>query len=212
MAQSTRGAQLEPRGPSISATEGGQRPIHFITRVCKWARMWGPHARGPPLASSHGSFLFPEQLLKFDSKILSPSSTGTEPYLCSVLEFADMASNSPRDGPADDKASPKESKPSMPESSAAESESGPAIPNPFDFSAMHNLLNDPSIKQLAEQIANDPSFNQMAEQIQKTFHGAPEEESIPQFDTQQYYSTMQQVMQNPQFMTMAERLGSALMQ
>ncbi|XP_031381879.1 ankyrin repeat domain-containing protein 2A [Punica granatum] len=123
-----------------------------------------------------------------------------------------MASNSPRDGPADDKASPKESKPLMPESSAAESESGPAIPNPFDFSAMHNLLNDPSIKQLAEQIANDPSFNQMAEQIQKTFHGAPEEESIPQFDTQQYYSTMQQVMQNPQFMTMAERLGSALMQ
>ncbi|CAK7329041.1 unnamed protein product [Dovyalis caffra] len=85
-------------------------------------------------------------------------------------------------------------------------------PNPFDFSAMTGLLNDPSIKELAEQIAKDPSFNQMAEQLQKTFQGPPAEEGIPQFDTQQYYSTMQQVMQNPQFMTMAERLGSALMQ
>ncbi|KAF5947092.1 hypothetical protein HYC85_017320 [Camellia sinensis] len=84
--------------------------------------------------------------------------------------------------------------------------------SPFDFSAMTGLLNDPSIKELAEQIAQDPSFNQMAEQLQKTFHGAPAEDGIPQFDSQQYYSTMQQVMQNPQFMTMAERLGNALMQ
>ena len=52
----------------------------------------------------------------------------------------------------------------------------------------------------------------MAEQLTKTFQGAVVEDSMPQFDAQQYYSTMQQVMQNPQFMTMAERLGNTLMQ
>lgn len=73
-------------------------------------------------------------------------------------------------------------------------------------------MQDPSIKELAEQIAKDPSFNQMAEQLQKTFQGAAVEDGIPNFDSQQYYATMQQVMQNPQFMTMAERLGNTLMQ
>lgn len=52
----------------------------------------------------------------------------------------------------------------------------------------------------------------MAEQLQHTFQGAAVKDSVPNFDPQQYYSTMQQVMQNPQFMTMAERLGNALMQ
>ncbi|KAK6777683.1 hypothetical protein RDI58_024401 [Solanum bulbocastanum] len=89
---------------------------------------------------------------------------------------------------------------------------GAGLQNPFDFSAMTGLLNDPSIKELAEQITKDPSFNQMAEQLQKTFQGAAVEDSIPNFDSQQYFSTMQQVMKNPQFMTMAEQLGSALMQ
>ncbi|XP_042021432.1 ankyrin repeat domain-containing protein 2B-like isoform X1 [Salvia splendens] len=94
-------------------------------------------------------------------------------------------------------------------------EATPAVsgmPNPFDFSAMTGLLNDPSIRELADQIAKDPSFNQMAEQLQKSYQGGTVEEGIPNFDPEQYYSTVQQVMQNSQFMSMAEKLGSALMQ
>ncbi|KAK9146327.1 hypothetical protein Sjap_006230 [Stephania japonica] len=98
--------------------------------------------------------------------------------------------------------------------SNSESSQGPGFGgagNPFDFSAMSGLLNDPAIKELAEQIAKDPSFNQMAEQLQKSVQVAGDD-GVPQLDREQYMSTMQQVMQNPQFMTMAERLGSALMQ
>lgn len=51
----------------------------------------------------------------------------------------------------------------------------------------------------------------MAEQLTKSV-GSAGQDGIPQLDTQQYMSTMQQVMQNPQFMSMAERLGSSLMQ
>eukprot|EP00249_Psilotum_nudum_P021626 c28179_g3_i2 orf=354-1400(+) len=86
-----------------------------------------------------------------------------------------------------------------------------SLPSPFDFSAMSGILNDPSIKDLAEQIAKDPAFNNMAEQLQQSVHNAGQD-GIPQLDTQQYFNAMQQVMQNPQFMAMAERLGSALMQ
>ncbi|KAG6651456.1 ankyrin repeat domain-containing protein 2B [Carya illinoinensis] len=133
-----------------------------------------------------------------------------------------MASKSSKDLPANERAGSADKKNTKTETSSGESQTGqrgPTSPpgagipdNPFDFSAMTGLLNDPSIKELAEQISKDPSFNQMAEQLQKTFQGASVEDGFPQFDTQQYYNTMQQVMQNPQFMTMAERLGNSLMQ
>ncbi|KAL5991446.1 hypothetical protein ACLOJK_012355 [Asimina triloba] len=51
----------------------------------------------------------------------------------------------------------------------------------------------------------------MAEQLQKSVRPAGPD-GVPQLNTEQYFSTMQQVMQNPQFMTMAERLGNVLMQ
>ncbi|XP_028064179.1 ankyrin repeat domain-containing protein 2B-like [Camellia sinensis] len=135
-------------------------------------------------------------------------------------ELKDLQKDPPASCSADEKIGTAENKSPKSESSSMDTQSGQGptptgagfSASPFDFSAMTGLLNDPSIKELAEQIALDPSFNQMAEQLQKTFHGAPAEDGIPQFDSQQYYSTMQQVMQNPQFMTMAERLGNALMQ
>ncbi|CAN6198502.1 unnamed protein product [Urochloa humidicola] len=100
----------------------------------------------------------------------------------------------------------KNAKPEKPSAAA-----GAGLPNPFDFSSMSNLLNDPSIREMAEQIASDPVFNQMAEQLQKSTQGAGEQ-GFPALDPQQYMQTMQQVMQNPQFVSMAERLGNALMQ
>ncbi|CAN6291065.1 unnamed protein product [Urochloa humidicola] len=89
-----------------------------------------------------------------------------------------------------------------------------ASANPFDFSTMMNLLNDPSIKEMAEQIAKDPAFTEMAEQLQKTVvPPARQAAAAPAaLDPQKYVATMQQLMQNPQFVAMAERLGSALMQ
>ncbi|XP_026377086.1 ankyrin repeat domain-containing protein 2A-like [Papaver somniferum] len=121
-----------------------------------------------------------------------------------------MASNSQKDNTDTTEKSVVPENNNDNETSSAEA--GAGFPgNPFDLSAMSSLLNDPSIKELAEQIAKDPAFNQMAEQLQKSVHGAGDE-GVPQFDTQQYYTTMQQVMQNPQFMTMAERLGNALIQ
>ncbi|KAI6700921.1 hypothetical protein NL676_015245 [Syzygium grande] len=134
-----------------------------------------------------------------------------------------MASNPVKDAPSDEKVEVKANKPSASESSEGQAQSGQGVAsplpgvdfgaaNPFDFSSMSSLLNDPSIKDLAEQIAKDPAFNQMAEQLQKTFQGVAEDDGVPQFDSQQYMSTIQQVMDNPDFMSMAERLGTVLMQ
>jgi hypothetical protein len=107
---------------------------------------------------------------------------------------------------AEDKTAVKSEEPSPAEQRRAAPSAVP--PNPFDFSTMMNLLNDPSIKEMAEQIAKDPAFTQMAEQLQKTV-ASPRQ---PEVDPQKYVATMQQLMQNPQFVAMAERMGSALMQ
>ncbi|XP_010526861.1 PREDICTED: ankyrin repeat domain-containing protein 2B-like [Tarenaya hassleriana] len=123
-----------------------------------------------------------------------------------------MASNSEKKpSPSGEKIDSKEVR----DSTASGSPPSSAQPNPFnafDFSNMSSLLNDPSIQQLAEQISQDPAFNQLAEQLQKSFSNTPSDDSIPQIDPQQYYATMTQVMENPGFKTMAERLGNALLQ
>ncbi|PNY02977.1 ankyrin repeat domain-containing protein 2-like, partial [Trifolium pratense] len=108
-----------------------------------------------------------------------------------------MASNSQKDIPADDKSGSAENK-TVKDETSTKPTPGPAAgfagANPFDFSAMSGLLNDPSIKKLAEQIAEDPSFNQMADK--------------PEF----LLSIMQQAMKIPNFKTMAKRLCIALLQ
>lgn len=86
------------------------------------------------------------------------------------------------------------------------------VVNPFDFSAMSNLLSDPSIKELAEQIAKDPGFASAAQQLQRSVQAPIQGGSAPQLDPQQYFGALQQVMQNPQFVTMAKKLGTVMMQ
>ncbi|KAF8101080.1 hypothetical protein N665_0210s0015 [Sinapis alba] len=132
-----------------------------------------------------------------------------------------MASNPEKNQllPSDEKTD--ESKSPKPESAASGSSPSSANPpglnfNAFDFSNMASILNDPSIRELAEQIAKDPAFNQLAEQLQRSIPNAAQggggegEGGFPNIDPQQYVSTMQQVMHNPEFQTMAERLGNAL--
>eukprot|EP00252_Welwitschia_mirabilis_P023232 TRINITY_DN652_c0_g1_i1.p1 TRINITY_DN652_c0_g1~~TRINITY_DN652_c0_g1_i1.p1 ORF type:complete len:338 (+),score=97.24 TRINITY_DN652_c0_g1_i1:215-1228(+) len=94
---------------------------------------------------------------------------------------------------------------------AASSGRGRAASNPFDLSALSNIFNDPSIKEMAEHVARDPAFTRMAEKLQHTMQ-SPSSQGGAQLDAEQYFSAMQQVMQNPQFMTMAEKLGNTLMQ
>ncbi|KAK9816616.1 hypothetical protein WJX72_002810 [[Myrmecia] bisecta] len=40
------------------------------------------------------------------------------------------------------------------------------LPDTFDFSALQNVLQDPQIKQMAEQISQDPAFAKMSEALQ----------------------------------------------
>ena len=63
---------------------------------------------------------------------------------------------------------------------------------------------------MAEQIAKDPSFAQMTQRLQASVKAGPD--GAVQMDQSQYMSAMQDVMSNPNFMGIAEKLGNALMQ
>lgn len=64
---------------------------------------------------------------------------------------------------------------------------------------------------MAEQLANDPSFQAMAGQLQKQQQSG-QEGTMPNIDPEAYTSAMQNLMNNPQFMQVAEKLGSEMMQ
>ena len=79
---------------------------------------------------------------------------------------------------------------------------------------------DPSIKQLAEQIAKDPSFQGLTSQLQDSMAGLmgggrPDPSAMPDpasFDPPKYMQAMSSMYQNPTFMRMAEKLGQAIIQ
>lgn len=110
---------------------------------------------------------------------------------------------------------------------------------PFDFSALSSVLNDSSIREMAESIANNPAFASMTQSLQASLLGgaaaggagegasnadgaaaaAPEGASstagppagMPPIDPSKYAEVMSSVMGNPDFLTMAEKLGKQIM-
>jgi len=68
----------------------------------------------------------------------------------------------------------------------------------------------------AASTTSTTAFTEMAEQLQKTVVSPRQQQRqqapAAQLDPQKYVATMQQLMQNPQFVAMAEQLGSALLQ
>jgi hypothetical protein len=105
---------------------------------------------------------------------------------------------------------------------------------PFDFSALSSVLNDPSIREMAESIANNPAFASMTQSLQASLLGgggaaaaggggegalsaaggaaaAPGAPGVPPIDPSKYAEVMSSVMGNPDFLTMAEKLGKQIM-
>jgi len=70
---------------------------------------------------------------------------------------------------------------------------------------------DPEIREMAEQLANDPAFKAMAGQLQKQQEEGKTGQ-VPGLDPESYTHAMQNLMNNPQFMQVAEKLGSEMMQ
>eukprot|EP00894_Picocystis_sp_ML_P003482 jgi/Pico_ML_1/53999/g4448.t1 len=64
---------------------------------------------------------------------------------------------------------------------------------------------------MAEQLANDPAFKAMAGQLQKQQEEGKTGQ-MPGLDPESYTHAMQNLMNNPQFMQVAEKLGSEMMQ
>mmetsp|Transcript_10419 Transcript_10419/g.18152 ORF Transcript_10419/g.18152 Transcript_10419/m.18152 type:complete len:338 (+) Transcript_10419:32-1045(+) len=100
----------------------------------------------------------------------------------------------------------------------------------FDFSTLQAALNDPAIKEMAEQIASDPTFKQITEQLQGQFggmfaQGAPGAPGAPgatkdgdpaaaaaAIDPSNYMQAMAGMFQNQNFMKMAEQLGKTIIE
>lgn len=85
---------------------------------------------------------------------------------------------------------------------------------PFDFSSMEQLLNDPNIKEMAEQISKNPAFEQMTQALQNAMQ-APEGAATagqPPLDPAQYAKAMSSILENQDFMKMAENLGRRIME
>ena len=70
---------------------------------------------------------------------------------------------------------------------------------------------DPSIREIAQQISLDPAFRQMAGSLAQA-GGGGDAPATPAVDPAAYMQAMQGMMSNPQFMQMAERLGTQMMQ
>jgi hypothetical protein len=70
---------------------------------------------------------------------------------------------------------------------------------------------DPSIREIAQQISLDPAFRQMAGSLAQA-SGSPDAPATPAVDPAAYMQAMQGMMSNPEFMHMAERLGTQMMQ
>lgn len=110
----------------------------------------------------------------------------------------------------------------------------PGMPGAFDFSALQQALNDPAIKQMAEQIANDPSFKEVTKQLQDSMAGifggalpgaagaggdgaaraaAPDPAALmANMDPSKYMDAMSKMFSNPNFMNMAEKLGKTIIE
>uniref|UniRef100_A0ACD5Y8K2 Uncharacterized protein n=1 Tax=Avena sativa TaxID=4498 RepID=A0ACD5Y8K2_AVESA len=198
--------------PARSSPNHSSSPISHLpsSRGSRRTKSRTPSSAPPPSpALSHPHRAGELHLPLTQAGLLGPSSPLTLVFLL-LLASTGMASGGDPSGFADASKS-KKSEGSSNEPQGVPPSAAAGLSGPFDFSSMQSLLNDPSIKEMAEQIARDPAFNQMAEQLQKGSQGAGEQ-GMPPLDPHQYLETMQKVMENPQFMTMAERLGTALMQ